>query len=365
MSPSQIQQFDFSVNLLRALLWQDNNTPQMTALLQAKQTWYDTNVTAFWNDWVTDVFDINTANDFGLAVWSIILGVPGSVILPPTNKANFGFGIPLLTVDATDANASWKDKNSSGITITPGQPADPNGASNAVEVNLSTATGSTKAVSLQTKSTGIPVGETTFTFYAKLVSGTQGTLASDINGVSAVWPTLTTGAWTQVTLSINNATAATTAVNIISPTASSAVLELYFPQLVAGAIVNNTNLNFNNGNFGQNTSQTAGLTTDQKRILLLLRYFSLTTIPTVTNINAGLKRILGTQGSVYVLDDNQMTYTTYVFGFQPNSALAFVLQNFDVLPRPSTVGVKFVISTRPTFGFGPYNQNFNNGNFGT
>ena len=217
-SPTRVQQFDFAVDLLRALLWQDNNTPNMTAILQAKQTWYDTNVSTFWSDWVTDVFDIRTANQFGLAVWAIVLGVPTTVILPPTTKANFGFG--------------------------------------------------------------------------------------------------------------------------------------------------SFNKNFNNGNFGQNTSQAAILTLEQQRLLLLLRYFSLTTLPSVTNINAGLKRILGSLGTCYVLDPLDMSYITYVFTFIPNSELSFVLNNYDVLPRPSTLGIKFVTSSNSgTFGFGPYNKNFNNGTF--
>jgi hypothetical protein len=87
-------------------------------------------------------------------------------------------------------------------------------------------------------------------------------------------------------------------------------------------------------------------------------------LPSVTAINAGLKRILGSYGGVYVLDGLNMTYVTYVFGFQPDSALSFVLNNYDVMPRPAAVGVRYVIATRATFGFGQYNKNFNNGTFG-
>jgi hypothetical protein len=359
-SPTRVQQFDYAVNLLRALLWQDNNTPEMTAVLQAKQTWYDTNVSTFWSDWVKDVFDIRTANQFGLAVWAIVLGVPTTVILPPTTKANFGFGIPPLLVDAIDARSTWTPAN--GVTVTPGQ-TDPNGATNAVTVNLSTGTGSARAVKLQTVPGGVPAGSTTFTFQAKLVSGTQGTITSDINGVTAAWPALTTGVWTTVTLTINNATAGTTNVNLISPTASAANLEIYWPRMAAGAIVSNGNLNFNNGNFGSNSSQQAALTLNQQRILLLLRYFGLTTLPSVTLINEGLARILSQYGKMYVLDTLNMSYVTYVFGFQPDSDLSFVLNNFDVLPRPAAVGVRFLIAVRPTFGFGTFNKNFNNGTF--
>ena len=71
-----IQTFDYSVNLLQALLWQYQNAPNLQALLADKQDWYNINQTQFWTDWYTNVFNLSTANDFGLAVWSIILGQP-------------------------------------------------------------------------------------------------------------------------------------------------------------------------------------------------------------------------------------------------------------------------------------------------
>lgn len=73
---SQIQAFDFSVDLLRALLWQYNDAARLEGLLQQKQAWYNENQQGFWENWVTDVFDLRTANEFGCSVWSIILGLP-------------------------------------------------------------------------------------------------------------------------------------------------------------------------------------------------------------------------------------------------------------------------------------------------
>lgn len=76
---SQIQEFDFSVNLLRALLWQYNDAANLEALLRQKQAWYDANQSQFWGNWVTDVFDLRTANDFGLSVWAVILDTPSVI----------------------------------------------------------------------------------------------------------------------------------------------------------------------------------------------------------------------------------------------------------------------------------------------
>lgn len=89
-----IQPFDFSVNLLQAILWQYNNAPNIQGILQQKQDWYDVNQTEFWNDWYRDVFNLQTANEFGLNIWSIILGQPIYVtqsFVPITPNA-WGFG---------------------------------------------------------------------------------------------------------------------------------------------------------------------------------------------------------------------------------------------------------------------------------
>lgn len=216
---ASIEEFDFSVNLLQALLWRHNDAENLQSLLESKNTWYETNQTDFWNDWVINVFNLQTANEFGLSVWAQILGVPLSLIVPPNAGPQFGFG-----------------------------PAS---------------------------------------------NGRQ---------------------------------------------------------------------NFDNGNFGVAASG-VGLNLEQKRILLQLQYYKLISRCTVPEMNERLKAILSNYGSVYVLDGNNMSFVTYVFGFQPNSALQFVLENFNVLPRPAAVGVKYIVSTRPAFGFGAFNQNFNNGTF--
>lgn len=89
-----IQDFDFSVDLLRCVLWQYNDAERLQTLLAQKQDWYIKNQTEFWRSWIRDVFDMRTANDFGLSVWGKILResrdryVPGVGIDYPA----FGFG---------------------------------------------------------------------------------------------------------------------------------------------------------------------------------------------------------------------------------------------------------------------------------
>lgn len=217
---STVQQFDSSVNLLQALLWQYESAEKLKALAYAKQAWVNQNQKEFWDNWYRDVFNLDTANSFGLSVWSRILNMPITASLEPSKLPApvWGFG--------------------------------------------------------------------------------------------------------------------------------------------------EFRSNFNNGNFGRVDASTLPLTNDQVRLLLKLRYYQLTCVPTVTNINEMLYRLFGSQGKAYVLNPGGMQDIIYVFKFDPGSRVLFMLEYFDVLPRPATLGVQIKVVTRPIFGFGKFYKNFNNGNFG-
>jgi len=213
----KIQQFDFSVDLLRALLWQYNDAARLQSLLEQKQAWYDQNQTEFWENWVHDVFDLRTANEFGLAVWAILLNIPLVVVAggEPAGKKYFGFA------------------------------------------------------------------------------------ADDFN--------------------------------------------------------------FGNGNFA--SSATSGLTLEQKRLVLRLRYFQLITRGAVTEINAFLNYVFAGISGVYVSDGENMR-ARYVFDTPLPSRLTAVLREYDLLPRPAGVEVDFIITNQAAgWGFGAYRKNFSNGNF--
>jgi len=87
-----IQPIDYSVNLLAAVLWQYDNATNLQAILRERQAWYTENQEKFWTDWKADVFDLSTANSFGLAVWSIILGMPIYIMAPSGTGETWGFG---------------------------------------------------------------------------------------------------------------------------------------------------------------------------------------------------------------------------------------------------------------------------------
>jgi hypothetical protein len=89
----RIQEIDYNVNLLQALLWQYNEALRLQSLLEQKQEWYNTEYSEFWENWYRDVFDLRTANDFGLSVWAIILNIPLTITTNLTPSANiWGFG---------------------------------------------------------------------------------------------------------------------------------------------------------------------------------------------------------------------------------------------------------------------------------
>ncbi len=68
--------YECKIDLNRSIDWQRGSAEKINKLIQLKQAWYERNHCEFWNNWVVDVFDLRTANEFGLSVWSIILDVP-------------------------------------------------------------------------------------------------------------------------------------------------------------------------------------------------------------------------------------------------------------------------------------------------
>ncbi len=117
---TDVQPFDASLNLLRSLLWAHNEAENLQGLLSLKQAWYDTNHAGFFDDWVRDVFNLSTANDFGLSVWSVILDLPlfgDSVVSPPSYLA-FGFdtgeGFPATSPIRAFADESDPPTNEGG-----------------------------------------------------------------------------------------------------------------------------------------------------------------------------------------------------------------------------------------------------------
>lgn len=96
--------FDFSVDVMRTLLWQYDDAERLQSLIQSKQAWYDENHTQFWQDFYDNVFNLDTANDFGLSVWAIILDLPLSFDAPPSDYTKIPWGFGALNYNFTHGN---------------------------------------------------------------------------------------------------------------------------------------------------------------------------------------------------------------------------------------------------------------------
>ena len=89
---SGIQAFDFSVDLLRHVFWSQDRS-NVRNLIESKEQAFRTLHTTFWENWYRDVFNLDTANSFGISVWSIILDIPLLITEVPvvTDSQIFGF----------------------------------------------------------------------------------------------------------------------------------------------------------------------------------------------------------------------------------------------------------------------------------
>lgn len=101
--------------VLSQLMWQDQNNDNYLAYLRIIENLYKKYHSDFWQQWKKDVYDLNTANDFGLRIWSIKLDVPifGTNTPDPLDFEAFGFDSDeALNFDngsfATDSNEQYK-----------------------------------------------------------------------------------------------------------------------------------------------------------------------------------------------------------------------------------------------------------------
>jgi hypothetical protein len=118
-------------------------------------------------------------------------------------------------------------------------------------------------------------------------------------------------------------------------------------------------------NFGFRSTGGFNLTLEQKRILVKMQWFKITSQLTIDSINEMLKKILW-QGNarVYVVDNFDMT-ATYHFHYQPKPWLLFVMNELDFFPRPSGVKIDYEVHKKQAWGISRNRKNFTtDSNFG-
>lgn len=82
----------YNADVRQHLKWLQNEAPYITSLTNKKALWIDKYHEEFWAEWYANVYNINTANQFGLSLWCIILGVSSDLFNfnPATQRWAFG-----------------------------------------------------------------------------------------------------------------------------------------------------------------------------------------------------------------------------------------------------------------------------------
>lgn len=86
------QGFDFHVDLMRTVLWQYEGAPNIISMARNDQAFIDGAFSGFWSAWIRDVFDLTTANAFGLSVWARILDYSIALDDGAAPPEQWGFG---------------------------------------------------------------------------------------------------------------------------------------------------------------------------------------------------------------------------------------------------------------------------------
>lgn len=66
----------------KVFIWQYSNAERLNKILQAEIDFWNTEVSSFVSDWQRDVFNLKTANSFGLEVWGKILNTRRPLVSP-------------------------------------------------------------------------------------------------------------------------------------------------------------------------------------------------------------------------------------------------------------------------------------------
>lgn len=100
--------------VMKAVTWYYAESDNLVPLLSAKQDWYDMYVTQFFSSWYESVFNLPTANNFGIAVWAAILGLPIGIFGELTVRPPFGFG----RVNENFRDANFAEINPGALNLT-------------------------------------------------------------------------------------------------------------------------------------------------------------------------------------------------------------------------------------------------------
>lgn len=70
----------FKIDLQKCIIWQYDKASKLKSLITQKEGWYAKYVTNFIKDFFWNIFNIDTANEFGLTLWGKMLGLDRQVV---------------------------------------------------------------------------------------------------------------------------------------------------------------------------------------------------------------------------------------------------------------------------------------------
>lgn len=82
----------FQTNLSDVLIWQYNEATKLQELVKSEQANYDNFGGGYISKWFDDVYNFNTANEFGLNIWAVILGITFTTKEVKPKVRAYGYG---------------------------------------------------------------------------------------------------------------------------------------------------------------------------------------------------------------------------------------------------------------------------------
>lgn len=97
------------------------------------------------------------------------------------------------------------------------------------------------------------------------------------------------------------------------------------------------------------------LTDNQFREIIKIKAFATTWNGTIATLNNFLTELFKTRGICYVIDNQDMTFSTFTFLFELEPWEKYLFATYDILPRSAGVGVEIIVVETKYFGLLGYN----------
>jgi hypothetical protein len=113
----KIADIDYSLQAGDVFIWQYANALRLNQILQNEINYYGENISQFITDWETDVFNLLTANSFGLDLWGKILDAPRPLVSPQNYIIDTETTLRLYNPNTDSWHAIWLSNNIPTLNI--------------------------------------------------------------------------------------------------------------------------------------------------------------------------------------------------------------------------------------------------------